>query len=146
MIDWRASKAEHPARAASGRSMEAVTAGEKEKWISLFALDGSVEDPVGPSPFDPEGLGHHGHEAIGAFWDKAIALAEGFDFTITDSFANGPECANVGTITIHLPGGTLMDTDGVFVYRVNEEGLIRSVRAHWEMDRAMKTLRAVPAS
>lgn len=142
MIDWRASKADHPARAASWRSMEAVVAGEKEKWISLFAPDGSVEDPVGPSPFDPEGLGHHGHEAIGAFWDKTIALAEGFDFTMTDSFANGPECANVGTITIHLPGGNLMDTDGVFVYRVDADGLIRSVRAHWEMDRAMKTLRA----
>jgi ketosteroid isomerase-like protein len=142
VIDWRASKDEHPARAASWRSMEAVVAGEKEKWLSLFAPDGSVEDPVGPSPFDPEGVGHHGHEAIGAFWDKAIALAEGFDFTITDSFANGAECANVGTITIHLPGGNLMDTDGVFVYRVGQDGLIRSVRAHWEMERAMKTLRA----
>jgi ketosteroid isomerase-like protein len=142
VIDWRASKAEHPARAASWRSMAAVAAGEKEQWISLFAPDGSVEDPVGPSPFDPEGLGHHGHEAIGAFWDKAIALAEGFDFTMTDSFANGAECANVGTITIHLPGGNLMDTDGVFVYRVDGDGLIKSVRAHWELDRAMKTLRA----
>ena len=144
MIDWRASKAEHPARQASWRSMEAVVAGEKEKWISLFARDGSVEDPVGPSPFDPDGLGHHGHEAIAAFWDKAIALAEGFDFTMTDSYANGLECANVGTITIHLPGNNLMDTEGVFVYRIDEDGLIRSVRAHWEMERAMKTLRAKP--
>ena len=142
MIDWRASKADHPARAASWRSMEAVVAREKEKWVALFAVDGSVEDPVGPSPFDPEGLGHHGHAAIGAFWDKAIALAEGFDFTIADSFANGPECANVGTITVHLPGGSLMDTEGVFVYRVDEDGLVKSVRAHWEMERAMKTLRA----
>ncbi|MFI9382688.1 nuclear transport factor 2 family protein [Kutzneria sp. NPDC052558] len=142
MIDWRASTVEHPARLASWRSMEAVVAGAKEKWISLFALDGSVEDPVGPSPFDPDGRGHHGHEAIGAFWDKAIALAEGFDFTMVDSYANGLECANVGTITIHLPGDNVMDTDGVFVYRIGEDGLIRSVRAHWEMDRAMKTLRA----
>ncbi|REH28496.1 SnoaL-like protein [Kutzneria buriramensis] len=141
MIDWQASKVEHPARMASWRSMEAVVAGEKEKWLSLFALDGCVEDPVGPSPFDPEGRGHHGHEAIGAFWDKAIALAEGFDFTMRDSFANGLECANVGTITIHLPGNNLMDTDGVFVYRIDEDGLIKSVRAHWEMERAMKTLR-----
>ena len=141
MITWQASTVEHPARQASWRSMEAVIAGEKEKWVALFAEDGVVEDPVGPSPFDPEGLGHHGHEGIAAFWDKAIALAEGFDFTIVDSFANGDTVANVGTIIAHLPGGNLLDTEGVFVYRINGDGLIRSMRAHWELERAMATLR-----
>jgi hypothetical protein len=29
----------------------------------------------------------------------------------------------------------------VFVYRVGPDGLIRSLRAFWEFDRAMKTLR-----
>lgn len=47
--------------------------GVKEDWVALFAPDGVVEDPVGPSMFDPEGKGHHGHEGIGGFWDIAIA-------------------------------------------------------------------------
>ena len=58
-----------------------------------------------------------------------------------DSFANGNSCANVGTITTLLEDGTQADTEGVFVYRLNDEGLITSMRAHWEIDRAMASLR-----
>lgn len=131
----------HPARAAARRSMAAVTRGAKDDWLALFAENAVVEDPVGPSAFDPDGAGHHGRAAISAFWDKAIALAERFEFAITDSFAAGDEVANVGTITAFLPGGMRVDTEGVFVYRVDEAGLIVSLRAFWETDRAMATMR-----
>lgn len=140
-ITWTASEVEHPARTASWRSMDAVSRGAKEEWLALFAEDGVVEDPVGPSMFDPEGKGHHGKEAIAAFWDLAIGLAERFEFAMHDSFASGDEVANVGTITAFLPGGSRVDTEGVFVYRVGEDGLIKSVRAFWEVERAMATLR-----
>lgn len=35
--------------------------------------DAVVQDPIGPSPFDPAGDGHRGPEAMRAFWelDKA---------------------------------------------------------------------------
>jgi steroid Delta-isomerase len=133
--------AEHPARAAATRSMAAVTAGDKQAWLSLFAPDAVVEDPVGPSIFDSEGKGHHGTEGISAFWDRTIALAQRMHFDIRDSFAAGDEVANVGTITAFLPGGMRVDTEGVFVYRVGPDGLIRSLRAFWETERAMATLR-----
>jgi ketosteroid isomerase-like protein len=133
----------HPARLAAQRSMDAVTRGAKDEWLALFAEDAVVEDPVGPSMFDPDGTGHHGRAAISAFWDKAIALAERFEFDIIDSFAAGDEVANVGTISAFLPGGIRIDTEGVFVYRVNQAGLIRSLRAFWETDRAMATMRRV---
>ena len=133
----------HPARVAATRSMDAVTRGAKDEWLALFAEDAVVEDPVGPSMFDPNGAGHHGKAAISAFWDKAIALAERFEFNIVDSFAAGEEVANVGTISAFLPGGVRVDTEGVFVYRVNDAGLIRSLRAFWETDRAMATMRQV---
>jgi steroid Delta-isomerase len=100
-----------------------------------------VEDPVGPSFFDSAGRGHHGHEGISAFWDKAIAQAQRFEFDIRDSFAAGSEVANVGVITAYLPGGMRVDTEGVFVYNVGADGLIRSMRAFWETERAMATLR-----
>ena len=41
--------------------------------FALWAEDAVVEDPVGPSFFDPEGKGHHGIAGISAFWDIAIA-------------------------------------------------------------------------
>jgi hypothetical protein len=58
-----------------------------------------------------------------------------------DSFAAGDEVANIGTITAFLPGGSRVDTEGVFVYRVGPDGLIKSMRAFWEVARAMSTLR-----
>lgn len=140
-ITWTAPEATHPARTASRRSMDAVSRGAKDEWIALFAEDAVVEDPVGISMFDPTGKGHHGHAGIGAFWDMTIANVERFEFSIKDSFAAGDEVANVGTISAILPGGARVDTEGVFVYRVNDDGLILSMRAFWETERAMATLR-----
>jgi ketosteroid isomerase-like protein len=139
-ITWNAPDGDHPARRASQRSAATVARGVKEDWVALFAADGVVEDPVGPSMFDPEGVGHHGHDGIGRFWDLAIAGVTTFHFTIDDSFANGDSCANVGTITTILDDGTRVDTEGVFIYRVDDAGLITSMRAHWEFDRAMATV------
>lgn len=138
-ITWAAPDDEHPARRASQESAAAVACGAKEVWLALFAPDAVVEDPVGPSPFDPEGAGHHGRDGIARFWDQAIAGVRRFHFAITDSFANGDSCANVGTITSVLADGTRIDAEGVFVYRVDSAGLITSLRAHWELDRAMAT-------
>jgi ketosteroid isomerase-like protein len=131
---------EHPARAMSKRSMDAVKRKAKDEWLALFADDGYVQDPVGVSPLDESGEGHHGHAAIGAFWDATIATLEDVGFEIHDSFAAGDECANVATILAHLPGGLVMRTEGVFIYRLDADGKLQSLRAIWEWDRAMATI------
>ncbi|ANZ41049.1 ketosteroid isomerase [Lentzea guizhouensis] len=138
-VTWKASRTETPARVASWKSMDAVSRKAKDEWLALFAEDAVVEDPVGPSMFDAEGKGHHGKEGISAFWDLAIANVERFEFVMHDSFAAGSECANVGVISAFLPGGGRVDTEGVFVYHVGDDGLIKSVRAFWETERAMAT-------
>lgn len=133
---------DHPARVAGAASRAAVTAKDKQAWLDLFAEDGCVEDPVGPSVFDPAGAGHRGREAIAAFWDNAIAKTDSVEFDFTDSFACGDECANVGVIR-SVMGGHVIEAEGVFVYRVNAAGKIVSLRAFWEFDRAMRTIRPV---
>jgi ketosteroid isomerase-like protein len=140
-VTWQASEAAHPARAAARRSMDAVSRGAKDEWLALFADDAVVEDPIGPGPFDADGKGHRGLAAISAFWDASIAQVERFDFLVRDSFACGGEVANVGTITSYLPGGMVIDADGVFTYRVDEAGRIVALRAFWEIARAAATLR-----
>ena len=140
-ITWNAPDGDHPARRASQRSAATVARGVKADWVALFAEDAVIEDPVGPSMFDPDAAGHHGREGISRFWDLAIAGIKSFHFTIEDSFANGDCCANVGTITTVLEDGTTADTEGVFVYTIGPDGLITSMRAHWEVDRVMGTLR-----
>ncbi|RAU98470.1 nuclear transport factor 2 family protein [Mycolicibacter senuensis] len=131
---------EHPAHLAGQRSRDAVAARDKETWLSVFADDAIVEDPIGPSPFDPEGKGHRGRDAISAFWDKAIAPTDKIEFNFVDSFACGNEEANVGSIVTTMAGHQIT-TDGVFTYRVNDEGKLIALRAFWEVERAAKTAR-----
>jgi hypothetical protein len=67
-------------------------------------------------------------------------MISNFHFHVRDSFANGPCCANVTTIQTTLQDGSTMDIDCVLIYTVDEEGLITSLRAHWEPDRSLATI------
>jgi len=122
------------ARELGQASMAAVETHDRQAWLALFADDAVVEDPVGPSMFDPDGKGHLGHEAIAAFYDNVIAANESIAFTITQSFLCGDEVANVGVIRIAFAGGSAVDVDGVYTYRMSPEGKIASIRAFWEPD------------
>ena len=61
-------------------------------------------------------------------------------FALKDSFACGQEVANVADITITLPGGATTTCEGVFAYRMDDEGKLLSLRAFWELDRMMATM------
>ena len=119
-----------------------MQARDKAAWLNVFADDAIVEDPVGPSAFDPEGKGHRGRDAISAFWDKAIATTDRIEFNFRDTYQCGNEEANVGNIVITM-GGHQITAEGVFTYRVNEAGQLVALRAYWEMDRAAATARPV---
>lgn len=127
---------------AGRRSREAVIARDKAAWLDVFADDAIIEDPIGPSAFDPEGKGHRGHDAISAFWDKVIAHTDKLEFNFVDTFQCGNEEANIGTIVTTM-GGHQITTEGVFTYRVNDEGKMVALRAYWEMDRAAATARPI---
>lgn len=130
------------AREASQKSMAAVRAKDRAGWLALFADDAVVEDPVGRSFLDETGEGHRGLEAIGAFFDANIAPVEGIEFELHDSFAAGDEVANVATIHMTLGGGATSRCEGVFVYRVRDDGKLVSLRAFWEVDRMLATMSA----
>lgn len=116
--------------------MRCVEAKDREGWLANFAPDAVVEDPIGPSMFDPTGEGHHGLAAIGTFYDAVIAPNDSLRFTVHDSHACGNEVANVGTISTVLPGGaTVVHTEGIFTYRVDDAGKVLALRAYWQMDR-----------
>ena len=121
----------HPAREAAIRSVTCVQNKDREGWLALWAEAGVIEDPVGPSPLDPEGNGHRGMEAITAFYDNVIAAGD-VRFCIRQTFACGNECANVGTITTRTAQGSVSRTELVMLYKVDEEGKLVSLRAFWE--------------
>ncbi len=115
-------------------SMAAVEAHDREAWLALFADDAVVEDPIGPSAFDPEGKGHRGPDAIAAFYDNVVSANESIRFTIRESYLCGDEVANVGVIRITFEGGSAVEVDGVYTYRRSPDDKIAALRAYWEVD------------
>ncbi|MCV7356236.1 nuclear transport factor 2 family protein [Mycolicibacterium fluoranthenivorans] len=130
-----------PVTLAGRRSREAAVARDKEAWLALFADDAIVEDPIGPSHFDPEGTGHRGKAAIAAFFDKAIAPSQ-LEFHFEKTYVCGNEEANVGHIVI-VAGGYRVQAEGVFTYRVNTDGKIAALRAFWEVAAATAGARKI---
>jgi ketosteroid isomerase-like protein len=119
------------------RSQAAVQAKDRAAWLSLFAVDAVVADPIGPSPLDPAGQGHHGLAAIAAFYDTVIAPNDRISFEIERSYLCGDEVADVGVIRTTLPGGShVVVVRGVYTYRADGTGKLAALRAYWEFDAA----------
>ena len=41
----------------------------------------------------------------------------------------------MGTVTIHLDGGSKAIVDGVFTYYLDDNGKLAALRAYWEQDK-----------
>jgi steroid Delta-isomerase len=125
------------ARDLARRSQAAIQAKDRQAWLSLFAPDAVVADPIGPSPLDPAGQGHRGLAAIASFYDTVIAPNEQVSFEIERSYLCGDEVADVGTIRTTLPGGGhVVVVRGVYTYRSDNAGRLAELRAYWEFDAA----------
>src|SRR5690348_18482268 len=92
-VRWLGNDDSHPARQAQWNALSRACAGDKQGWLSLWAEDCELFDPVGPSIFDAEGLGHHGLTGAEHFWDVAIAPVERFEVEIRSSYATGDSAA-----------------------------------------------------
>lgn len=124
------------ARELGRRSRAAVEARDRQGWLDLFAADAVVQDPIGPSPFDPDGTGHRGRAAIAAFYDEVIAPSERITFDIEQSYLCGDEVADVGVIRTVIAGGKhAAVVHGVYTYRSDGHGRLAALRAYWEFDR-----------
>lgn len=118
----------------SKKSMAMTEARDRQGWLALFADDAVVEDPVGPSMFDPDGMGHRGKEAIARFYDNVISQSEALKFAVRESIECGDEVVNIGELRITLPGNQVGTVELASIYKVNPEGKLESLRAFWEQD------------
>jgi len=123
----------HPARDAAIHSITCIEAGDRDGWLSMWDENGCIEDPVGKSPFDPEGKGHQGIDAITAFYDNVIANGQA-RFTIRQTLVAANECVNVGTITVKTADNIVSRIETVMFYKVNDAGKVLSLRAFWDFD------------
>ncbi|MCW2781208.1 MAG: hypothetical protein JWR35_1657 [Marmoricola sp.] len=138
-VRWLAANEPHPARLAQQAALRCAIAGDKLGWLGLWAEDCEIHDPVGPSIFDATGEGHHGPGGIEHFWDVAIAPVTRFDVEVRTSHACGDSAAQEATFVTTLSDGTRAEIDLMTVYRVDQAGLIVSMRAYWELERVRVT-------
>ena len=139
---------DNPAYRMSLTSRECLKTHDKERWLGMWAEDGIIEDPIGPTVLDPDGLGHSTPEAREAFYDRNIANAD-IEYIIHDTFTSHLECANIVTLNV------LMDingkqysqqVNGVFTYACNEAGKLTALRGFWEFAEGVATLKEVDAA
>ena len=111
-------------------SRDYAVAKDKKNWLSLFADDAIVQDPIGVSPLDPEGEGHQGIEAIEKFYDTVIANGN-IEFNILESIPCANECANYAQI-VNEVGDVKIETKMIVIYCINSSNKIQSLRAFWD--------------
>ncbi|MEU4159127.1 nuclear transport factor 2 family protein [Actinoplanes sp. NPDC026670] len=131
----------HPAEAAARAAMAAVTADDRDTWLSCYADDAVLHDPVGGSPLDPEGDGIRGRDRLARFWEQAVA-PQRIRFDVAAVHAAGDEAAVIATVTTTFPHGLITSYDGVFVYRVDADSRIVSMRGYWDVQRFLSSLGA----
>lgn len=133
----------HPAVLANMNSIKYAMAKDKQAWLALYRDDAILRDPVGVSPLDPTGLGHHGKEAIAGFWDTVIANA---NLTLTPGLrcpSGKFNCAVPMRAENNMAEGMVTTVDMIAVYQVDENGLIVTMDAYWDwnvMEQQLKQL------
>lgn len=113
-------------------SLAAVKAGDREAWLELFEEDAVVEDPVGPSALDREGVGRRGRDEIARFYDEVISTMTSFEFEIERCYLGGDEAAMAVTFTIGLGSGEPLVMDLINIYRRSPSGRLASLRSFWD--------------
>ncbi|MFV8319411.1 ketosteroid isomerase family protein [Mycobacterium sp. 23] len=124
-----------PALTASQSSWRCVQAHDREGWLALMADDVVVEDPIGKSVTNPDGTGVKGKEGVATFYDTNIA-ANQLTITCEETFPSSSpnEIAHILVLHSKFEGGFTSEVRGVFTYRVNDEGLIDSMRGYWNLE------------
>jgi ketosteroid isomerase-like protein len=114
------------ARAAVASHVGLWNAGEKARWLQLFAEDVVYEDP-------PGAVSSHGREVMSAHaWDRSFTATKRWLLEPTLVIACGHEAVvhmrNHGAV-----GGRPVWVDSLEIYAVDADGRITSVRAFWEL-------------
>lgn len=111
------------------RSPACVAAHDREGWLSLFAEDAAIEDPVG-SPPAPKRDG-----TLGRFWDAFIA-PNSIYFDVSADHTTPSATFRDSTIHTRTPSGVTVAVESYLEYRVTErDGALRveRMRAFWSL-------------
>lgn len=103
----------------------AFTKGDRATYLSLFADDAWIEDPVGTPRYE-------GKEALSGFFDQSSSLADSLELRQT-----GPVRVAAGECAFPMQarpdmGGATYVVDIIDVMTFDDEGRITTMRAFWD--------------
>jgi steroid delta-isomerase len=104
--------------------VDALARADRDAWVELFAPDAVQIDPVGTPP-------NVGHEAIRAFWDGAMGVADTIVFDVHHLHVCGAEAAMVFTGTVRIGDGGVV-FEAVDIIEFDDAGRITQLRAYWD--------------
>lgn len=110
------------------KSPAACAVHDKATWLSLFAADGSINDPHGSAP-------HNHLDARERFYETFIA-PNGIHFDVNHDIVCGDTVVRDVTIQTTLSTGLVVDVPTHIRYRLIEDnGVLKvaALHAHWEL-------------
>ena len=113
-------------RATIDRYVAAFGNGDKDGYLSLFAPDGTVEDPVGSDVC-------RGPVEIAGFWDGVRNLTPTIELRLVGTPRVAGGAAAFAMQALPDLGDTKMVVDIIDVMTFDDEGRITSLRAFWDM-------------
>ncbi|NCY16205.1 MAG: hypothetical protein EBX39_05445 [Actinobacteria bacterium] len=116
---------EHPAVRAVQQHAANWNARDRSAWLALFAESVTFEDPVGKAP-------KIGRAAAEGSWDNSFTEGRVWTLHPQRIIAGGPFEAAVQMRNRGDLHGRQVELEGIELYRVDETGLIVSVRAFFE--------------
>lgn len=124
-----------PAMAASLASWRCVQSHDREGWLALMAPDVVIEDPIGQSFTNPDGLGVRGKDAVAAFYDSNIAI-NSLTVTCEETFRRVPQRdrAHPGAAQQVRGRHDLRGARGVLLPGRRRRFQITNMRGYWNLE------------
>ncbi|MDA8359498.1 MAG: nuclear transport factor 2 family protein [Actinomycetota bacterium] len=106
------------------RYCDAVTSRDVAAIVALFTENAVQADPANTPP-------NVGHEAIGAFFQRAVDASSATTFRALAVHTCGHQAAVHFQVTVTLDGGQMV-ISGIEVFTVTDDERISAVTAYWD--------------
>lgn len=108
-----------------GQYFEAISNLNLEEWVSLFAEDGYIEDPVGSRPY-------LGRQQLAIFFKGVLRFFSQLSMVIEEKRAE-KECTKVSwTALATVYNGNKITFSGEEVFQINSKGKISVAKVYWD--------------
>jgi steroid delta-isomerase len=106
---------------------EAVSSGDADALVALFAEDAHFNDPVGTPVL-------HGHDGVRRFHKGLTRAWERLDMDVETAFIRGDRGAAQWTAEGRSTSGKDIEFEGINLFEVDDAGRITRLEGYWDFE------------